>query len=150
MGPAFAFFFGQLFPAAVQPMNYHDAVPSSAVIPSRLVYTTYSRREEEEVESSSSVSSNVHFTSTLPSAVCESPSDGDSVTCPRVSVGTGTRTLFGCFGGSEDSESWLEELAELDGCESVDAIIHQGIVLTGSGPMGLEMVLRTVLGADHD
>lgn len=71
-----------------------------------------------------------------PPASCESPSDGDSVACPRVPVGTGTRTLFGCFGGSEDSESRLEELAELDGRESVDAIVHLGIMLTGSGRWG--------------
>lgn len=102
------------------------------------------------MERLSSASSNVHFTSMLPSAVCESPFHGDSVACPRVSVGTATRTLLvvGCFGGSKDS--WLEELAELDGRESLDAIIHLGIMLVGLGPMGWEMVLRTALGADHN
>lgn len=121
--------------------------PVSAVVPSGHVDRSYSSIEDEAERPSASFS-NVHFTSTLPPAVCESPSAGDGVACLRFSVGTATRTLVDCFGASGDS--WLEEPAELDGRESVNAIIHLGIVLTGSGPMGLEMVLRTVLGADHD
>lgn len=103
---------------------------------------------EEEVERPSAAGPSVHFTSTLPSAVCESPSDGDKVASPGISVGTAARTLGDCVGASKDS--LLEELAELDGRESLDAIIHLGMMLISSVPMGWEVLIRTVLRADHD
>lgn len=82
---------------------------------------TYSRMEEE-LERPSAANPTVHFTSTLPSAVCESASNGGNVASPGSSVGTAARTSGDCVGASKDS--LLEELAELDGRESLDAIVH--------------------------